>query len=263
MVEQKTANISPLIAYLHSTEHIGNAEEDFQCEKTCGVFNDSVDVPYHVCTTKAMISENTNLKSELVKLKAFVLKLQSIAVEDRYKITEIEAHQAAVAKREKDVQWQQEDIDTRLAVLKTAENIAFVNTQRADSDMRCASEIQKRSDIDVREAAHIREKYNGLMVGAQNELYRLMQGAPKLGAPQVLRKYGKGSCLFCGYSYCPTNACGVCTTKYMEGEIGEVSKVRAEGILEAVKGAGYTRFQIADIENIPVQMQQLLYSKLC
>jgi hypothetical protein len=253
-------------------------EEDFNPIHTCNACNGAAPVPYYalVATTKTMISTNTDLRSQLVNEKAFVTLLKATAVDDKNQIKFLEGQQEAVRTRERAVQEREEqqkhlqaNIDARLAALvaqeqelKASEAAAFVKTQMAARELRCANEIKARSDNDVREAAHVKAKYDGLMAGARWELDRLKEGAPKLGAPRVTRKYGKGSCVFCGYYYCATLACGVCTTKYMEGGRGEVGQISAEGLLEAIRGAGYTGFRLADIESIPVKVQQLLYTKL-
>lgn len=253
-------------------------DEDFNPIHTCNACNGAAPVPYHVlaATTKTMRSTNTDLRSQLVNEKAFVMQLKATVLDDKNQIKFLEEQQEAVRKRERAVKQREEEqkrqqanIDARLAAIigheqevKALEAVAFIKTQMAARELRCADEIKARSDINVREAAHVKAKYDGLMDGARRELDRLKEGAPKLGAPRVTRKYSKGSCVFCGYYYCATLACGVCTTKYMEGGRGEVSQIRAEGLLEAIFAAGYTGFRLADIECIPVKVQQLLYNKL-
>lgn len=223
---------------------------------------------------KSLISENMDLRKKLLDEKNLVMFIQGTAVDDdnniRGRETAVQERETAVQEREQHQKRHQETITARFAALvkqeqklKASEAVMFVNMQMAKRELCCAEEVKQRSDKDVCEAIQMKAKYKGLVAKVQCELDRLKQGAPMLGAPRVTRKYGRESCVFCGYYYCATFACGVCTTKYMEGRKGVVGQVRSEGILEAVIGAGYTGFQLVDIEKIPVKVQQLLFSKLC
>jgi hypothetical protein len=114
-----------------------------------------------------------------------------------------------------------EDIVKHKNELKIAKASMFIAKDIAEREIYYANKIKQKSDDDVREASIVKAKYDGLIDETEKELNRLKQGYPKPNAPRVVTKHIKGSCVFCGYSYCATLACGVCTDQYINGTIIE------------------------------------------
>ena len=266
----------PISFCQHPTNsHLAHAE----CAETllqthCPGCNGFAPLPYHElakCSKSLIADQRRELQNERdlgSKIRYDCLQKNREIEYWRIQQEITEKKETCLKKQEVDLRWRETDFGIRLRELRKQENELRKQENDFQQTVRAAADAINTVDVEVDYARALQQKYEEHIAAASEEknnynreLKRLKKGSPQLGAPPVRRIYGTGCCVFCGYSKISTLACGVCTQKYIEGS-GEVEKVRADGIIKAIHGAGYVDIKLKDIEALDVNLQQLLYSKV-